>query len=214
MVDSSRPGCGLLDALQPSRVLAIIRGVRPDRLVDAAKVLADAGVTAMEVTLDTPGALEVLADCKAAVGARVLLGAGTVLDVGTATKAIQAGAQFLVSPHTDAAVIATARDAGLDVLPGALTPSEILSAYRMGATAVKVFPVSSMGGATYVRALREPLAGVPIIPVGGIELDDVEAYLQAGAVGVGLGASLVDRVLANQGRFEEIGARVRRLIAA
>jgi 2-dehydro-3-deoxyphosphogluconate aldolase/(4S)-4-hydroxy-2-oxoglutarate aldolase len=214
MLETTQPVSGILDALRPSGILAIIRGVRPEHLVATTRVLADAGVTAMEITLDTPGALEVLAECRAALGPGARLGAGTVLDARTADVAIRSGAQFLVSPHTDAGVISAARDAGVEVVPGALTPSEILAAVRLGATAVKVFPVSAVGGAAYVQALREPLRQVPLIPVGGIHLDGVGAYLRAGAVGVGLGASLVDRTLANQGRLDEIAERARRLVAA
>jgi 2-dehydro-3-deoxyphosphogluconate aldolase / (4S)-4-hydroxy-2-oxoglutarate aldolase len=170
-----------------ARLLAIVRYGAGGDLDPAIEALFAAGLPVVEVTLDTPGALEALARWRAA-GRTV--GAGTVVRPEQVDASAEAGASFVVTPGVLDPVIERARELGVDPVPGAFTPSEVLRASELGAVAVKVFPAST-GGPAHVRALRGPLPDVPLVPTGGIRIDDVTAYLEAGASCVGLGAALV-----------------------
>jgi len=188
---------GLRPARQPvpaaildGRVVAIARGLDPSRMVDIAGALIEGGVAAFEVTLNSRSALEAIAAVRAAFPAeRLLVGAGTVLDRVSAESAVGAGAQFLVMPHTDVGLIQWAAGRDLPVFPGAFTPTEILAAWRAGATAVKLFPASAVGPA-FVRELRGPLPEVPLIPTGGVTAESAPEFIRAGAIAVGLGSWL------------------------
>ena len=156
-----------------------------------AEALVAGGVRAFEVTLDSPDAIHAIRSlAERHADGSLLVGAGTVLDVASATAAIQAGARFLVSPHTDVELIAWAVGRGMPFFPGAFTASEILAAWRAGAAAVKLFPASAVGPA-YVREMRGPLASVPLIPTGGVTADNAAAFITAGALGVGVGSWLI-----------------------
>jgi len=176
----------------------------PDALLDA---LVAGGVESVEVTLNTPGALDTIGRWAARGVARV--GVGTVRTARQAAAAIDAGAQFLVTPTTVPAVLETARGRGVPVACGALTPTEIDLAWSGGADVVKVFPVSDAGGPGYLRAVSEPLDDVPLLPTGGVRVDDLAAYARAGAVGVGVGGSLVGEALVAAGDWEAVAARAR-----
>ena len=178
------------EAILDGRVVAIARGLDPSRMVDIAGALIDGGVGAFEVTLNSRSALDAIAAVRAAVPAgRLLVGAGTVLDRASAEAAVGAGAQFLVMPHTDLGLVEWAAGRGLPVFPGAFTPSEILAAWRAGATAVKLFPASAVGP-SFVRELRGPLPEIPLIPTGGVTAENAPDFIRAGAVAVGLGSWL------------------------
>jgi 2-dehydro-3-deoxyphosphogluconate aldolase/(4S)-4-hydroxy-2-oxoglutarate aldolase len=178
------------EAILDGRVIAIARGLDPSRMVDIAGALIDGGVGAFEVTLNSRSALDAIAAVRAAVPAgRLLVGAGTVLDGASAEAAVGAGAQFLVMPHTDLGLVEWAAGQGLPVFPGAFTPSEILAAWRAGATAVKLFPASAVGP-SFVRELRGPLPEIPLIPTGGVTAENAPDFIRAGAVAVGLGSWL------------------------
>jgi 2-dehydro-3-deoxyphosphogluconate aldolase/(4S)-4-hydroxy-2-oxoglutarate aldolase len=178
------------EAILGGRVVAIARGLDPSRMVEIAGALIDGGVGAFEVTLNSRSANDAIAAVRAAVPAgRLLVGAGTVLDRASAEAAVGAGAQFLVMPHTDLGLVAWAADRGLPVFPGAFTPSEILAAWRAGATAVKLFPASAVG-ASFVRELSGPLPEIPLIPTGGVTAENAPDFIRAGAVAVGLGSWL------------------------
>jgi 2-dehydro-3-deoxyphosphogluconate aldolase / (4S)-4-hydroxy-2-oxoglutarate aldolase len=173
-----------------ARVLGIVRfrsGGRIDHVLDA---LSDGGIASLEVTLDTPGALEAI---ERSAGAGRVVGAGTVRSPEEVAAAAGAGSAFVVSPVVSETVIEAANARGVDVLPGAFTPTEVARAVELGATAVKLFP-ASLGGPRYVRSLRGPFPDVPLVPTGGIAVNDVAAYLDAGASCVGLGGELVGRV--------------------
>ena len=173
------------------RVIAIGRRLEPGSIVAVAEALVAGGVRAFEVTLDSPDALTAIsALVHRYPDGSLLVGAGTVLDVAGATTAVRAGARFLVSPHTDVELIHWAVEQGLPVFPGALTPSEILAAWRAGASAVKLFPASAVGPA-YVREMRGPLAAIPLIPTGGVTAENAAAFIAAGALGVGVGSWLI-----------------------
>jgi len=177
----------LPDAVTDVRIIAILRRLPRARAVEVARALADAGVRAIELTIDSPDALEVIAEIAAIDG--VLAGAGTVLTIGDAENAIEAGASFLITPVVDTAVIGWAAERGIPIMPGAMTPTEASSAWSAGAAAVKLFPAGSLGP-EFVRAIRAPLPHIPLIPTGGVGAADVGPYLDAGAVAVALGSEL------------------------
>lgn len=176
-----------------TRVVAVLRGQDPDRVVQAGVALHDAGITCLEITFTTPRATEAIARLRELLPESAAPGAGTVLDSGQAKEALAAGATFLVSPAPCPDVVAAGVDAGVPVLPGAFTPGEVLAAWRSGASAVKVFPAASVGPG-HVRDLRAPLPDIPLVPTGGIRIDDAAVYLQAGAIAVGLGSSLTGKL--------------------
>lgn len=178
----------LLDALREQRLLAILRGADRAALVAAGLTLIDCGISCLEVSLTSTDALGAIDDLASKAGADALIGAGTVITADDLPRARDAGAQFVVTPGLCAAVD-EARAAGVPALVGAFTPSEVIAAAERGA-AVKLFP-ASCGGPEYLRAIRAPLSDIPIVPVGGVDLESVPAYLAAGAVAVGVGSPLL-----------------------
>jgi 2-dehydro-3-deoxyphosphogluconate aldolase/(4S)-4-hydroxy-2-oxoglutarate aldolase len=195
--------------IRDAGVIAIGRRLEPAGVVAVADALARGGVGAFEITLDDDRSLESLSrliDRFADSG--MLIGAGTILQRDAADAAIRAGARFLVMPHVDETLIRIALDAGIPVFPGAFSPSEILAAWRAGATAVKLFP-ASVAGATFVRELRGPFPDIGLIPTGGVTIETAPGFIAAGAVAVGLGGSLV-----GGGQPDVIERRARALVAA
>jgi 2-dehydro-3-deoxyphosphogluconate aldolase / (4S)-4-hydroxy-2-oxoglutarate aldolase len=170
-------------------VVAILRAADAGRFLEVGRVLYEAGVRAVEVTLTSAGALEAFARLREELPSDALLGVGTVRSAGDAERAVGAGATYLIAPDFRPEVVSWAVERGVPVVPGALTPTEIAAAWGAGATAVKVFPVSAVGGPAYLKAVRAPLPEVPLVPTGGVGIDDIGAYLAAGAVAVGIGSS-------------------------
>jgi 2-dehydro-3-deoxyphosphogluconate aldolase/(4S)-4-hydroxy-2-oxoglutarate aldolase len=185
----SRDAC--LSRIIDSGVVAVLRAPSGEMLVDVAEALAAGGVVAIEVTFTVPGAHRVLEEVASRLGERILLGAGTVLDAETARTALLAGAQFIVAPTVNLEVIRLCRRYGKAVMPGALTPTEVLSAWEAGADIVKVFP-SDMMGPGYLKALRGPLPQVRLMPTGGVNLNTAADFLRAGACALGVGGALVE----------------------
>lgn len=178
-----------LTGLARERLLVIIRGTDPEAAIRAALVLFGSGIRFLEVSLVTTDALLVIAEVARLAPDGCVLGAGTVLTREDVTRAAEAGARFMVTPAvTESVAESVAR--GVPVLAGAFTPTEVVTAMSLGATAVKLFP-SSIGGPAYLRALRDPLPGVPFVPVGGVDAALAADYLAAGAVAVGIGSPLV-----------------------
>jgi 2-dehydro-3-deoxyphosphogluconate aldolase/(4S)-4-hydroxy-2-oxoglutarate aldolase len=175
-------------------LIAIVRGRAAEHLDAALDVLVDAGLRSLEITLNTPGALDALRRARARFGADIALGAGTVRGVDAARAAVDAGARYLVSPHTDLAIGQVAQAAGVAWLPGALTPTEIVAAWTAGADAVKLFP-ARLGGPRYLKDLREPLDDIPIVPTGGITAQSIVDWFAAGAAAVGAGGPLMGDAL-------------------
>ncbi len=189
----SRGRVALPESITSSGVVAIARGADPDRASTIALALLRGGISAFEMTLNEPQdkALEAIRQVATRYsGSELLLGAGTVLTIDAAKRAVEAGARFLVSPHTDPELIKWAVQAGIPVLPGAFTASEILLAWGAGATAVKLFPASVVG-ARGLREIRGPLPDIPIVPTGGVSAETAGAFIEAGAVAVGAGGWLV-----------------------
>ena len=199
----------LLDLLGARRLLAIVRGDDPAAALRSIAVLAEEGVTLMEVSLSGADALSVIRQAASALGDGVHLGAGTVLTARDAVAARDAGATFVCTPGLGEGVDEALR-LGLPVLAGAMTPSEVIAATARGAAAVKLFPASA-GGPSYLRALRDPFPAVPFVPVGGVGLDSVPAYLEAGAVAVGLGSPLLGDA-PHGGDLDDLRRRVRRAL--
>jgi 2-dehydro-3-deoxyphosphogluconate aldolase/(4S)-4-hydroxy-2-oxoglutarate aldolase len=183
----------LTHALRSHRLLAILRGPDPDAALAALLALADAGVALIEVSLTGADALATIRQARAALGADFALGAGTVLTVEDVQRATDAGAGFLVTPAI-APSLAEAARLGVPVLAGALTPSEVVAANTGGAVGVKLFP-ASLGGPTYLGALRDPFPHTDFIPVGGVDADSAPAYLERGAIAVGVGSPLLGDAL-------------------
>jgi 2-dehydro-3-deoxyphosphogluconate aldolase/(4S)-4-hydroxy-2-oxoglutarate aldolase len=184
-------------------IVAILRFSSSDQLANVARALFEGGVDVIEVTLTIPNALEVLAAVKKDLGSRVLLGAGTVLDPQTARAAVLAGAEFIVSPSLNPEVIRLCHRYDKVVMPGAFTPTEILAAWEAGADVVKVFP-SDCVGPGYLKALRGPFPQIRLMPTGGVNLETLPAFIQAGACAVGVGGSLVELQAIRDGNFDRL----------
>jgi 2-dehydro-3-deoxyphosphogluconate aldolase/(4S)-4-hydroxy-2-oxoglutarate aldolase len=198
----------VVERLRAGGVIAILRLAAAGDLVPAAEAIAAGGVTAIEFTLTTPGAVRALGPARAQLGPGVALGVGTVLTREKAEEAIAAGAEFVVAPNLCPVVIDACRAAGVPVIPGAFSPTEVAAAWDAGASLVKVFPVGSVGP-RYIRDLRGPFPDIPMVPTGGVSLDGVAAYLQAGAAAVGVGSEMVPKDLLARRAFPEITARAR-----
>lgn len=185
-----------------SGIVAVIRADSPELAATIARGLDGTAVDSVEITMTVPDAVELIRDLSHELS--VPIGAGTVTETTAVEVAVGAGARFIVSPGFLSDVVETALAAGVPVVPGALTPTEVMTAWQAGATAVKVFPVASVGGPAYVRSIRAPLPHIPLVVSGGIRPDEVDSYLEAGALGVSLGSSLVDAATAAAGDVEAV----------
>jgi 2-dehydro-3-deoxyphosphogluconate aldolase/(4S)-4-hydroxy-2-oxoglutarate aldolase len=196
--------------LTETGVVAIARAASTARVGAAVETLVTSGITCIELTMTMPGAIEAIAMLVKQFGASACIGAGTVLTRDQARACIDAGAAFLVAPSAVPEVVDVALADGVPCLPGALTPSEVVAAWNAGAAAVKLFP-ASIGGAQYLRDIRAPLPDIPLIPTGGVGIDDVAGYLAAGAVAVGLGSPLFGDALTG-GDLGALADRASRLL--
>jgi 2-dehydro-3-deoxyphosphogalactonate aldolase len=198
------------DVIRTRPLVAILRGIRPEDAAAIGDALADAGFLCLEVPLNSPRPLETIAALRARFDGRLLVGAGTVLNPAEVGAVAAAGGQLIISPNTDTAVIAAAKQAGLVSVPGFFTPSEAFAALAAGADALKLFPAETAGPATLkaIRAVLPP--GVPVLPVGGIEPDAMAAWRAAGASGFGIGSALY-RPGAGA---DEVAARAKAFVAA
>jgi 2-dehydro-3-deoxyphosphogluconate aldolase / (4S)-4-hydroxy-2-oxoglutarate aldolase len=203
-----------LEQLAVVPVVAILRAGDARRFLEVGRVLYEGGVRAIEVTLTSRGALEAFGRLREELPADALLGVGTVRSAADAERALDVGATYLVAPDFRPEMVAFAVERGIPVVPGALTPTEVAAAWAAGATAVKVFPVSAVGGPGYVKAIRAPLPEVPLVPTGGVGVDDVGAYLAAGAAAVGIGSPLLGDAGDPDGDLAGLADRARRAVAA
>lgn len=209
MTDDSAPLDAVSAAVVNSGIVAILRAPTADYFAAVAEVLADNGITAMEVTLTSRGALEALAGLRRQLPASVAIGAGTVLTADDAKASADAGAEFLVSPVLDVDLV---RGAGLPVYPGTYTPTELYAAHRAGAPLVKVFPASSLGP-RWLSDVRGPLPQVNVMPTGGVKIEDIADWLFAGAKAVGLGGPLVGDAVTG-GSLTALANRARHAVSA
>jgi len=191
-------------------IVPIVRAESSASAIRAVEAIINGGIRAAEITMTTPGALQALEKLADELGERIVLGAGTVLDPETARACILAGAQFIVTPTLRPATIEVARRYSRVVIPGALTPTEVLTAWEAGADMVKVFPCDNVGGPKYIKALKAPLPQVEMIPTGGVNLETAGAFLKAGACAVAVGSELVDSASVRAGRFDVIEERARK----
>ncbi|KTG07767.1 2-dehydro-3-deoxyphosphogluconate aldolase [Haloprofundus marisrubri] len=195
-------------------VVGIVRGVDADRTIEVVDALVDGGVDTVEITADTAGVLDTLDAVTSTFDrSEALVGAGTVLDSETARAVLLAGASFVVTPSFDPGVVETCNRYGAVVAPGVQTPTEAVRAYEAGADLLKIFPASSLGP-DYVRSLGGPLPQLPLVPTGGVSLDNVEAYIDAGAAAVGVGSSLVDTEAIAAGEYDVLTERAAQFRAA
>lgn len=195
-----------LSRVLESGIVAILRAPSGELLGDVAEALFEGGIDIIEVTFTVPGALDILKELRERLGDRILLGAGSVLDVETARSAILAGAEFIVSPVVNTDVIQLCNRYDKMVMPGAFTPTEVLTAWEAGADIIKVFP-ADIGGPAHLKALHGPLPHVRLMPTGGVNLDTLQSFVDAGACAVGLGSALVEKKAVADGDME----RIRRL---
>lgn len=198
-----------LARIRATGIVPIIRTPSADEALAVAEAIRAGGLDVVEVTMSVPGAIEVIAQLSRRFGPDVVLGAGTVLDPATARACREAGARFILSPSFDAETVAWCRQERLPIMPGALTPTEVVQAWKAGAAMVKVFPCNAVGGASYVKALQAPLPHIELLPTGGVSLATVADFFHAGASAVGAGADLVDLARIRAGDAAAVTARAR-----
>ena len=202
-----------LNLITESGLVVIMRADEPRGLSEAARALVEGGIRALEVTITTPKALELIRQLADELREKALVGVGSVLDAETARAAILSGAEFLVCPVINPEVIGIANRYGKVVIPGAFTPTEIVAAQTAGADLIKIFPAEVLGP-QYVKAVKAPLPQVRLVPTGGITLENIGLYLKAGATALGVGGSLVNRKILAEGRFKELTALAEKFTAA
>src|ERR1700730_16514195 len=193
-------------------IVAVVRSPDSQQLVEVARALADGGVSVVEITMSVPNALDVLRQTRQLLGDRVLLGAGTVLDPETARAVLLAGAEYVVAPTVNLDVIRLCQRYDKLVMPGAFTPTEILTAWEAGADIVKVFPADVVGPA-FFKAMRGPLPQIRLMPTGGVDLKSAAAFLKAGACCLGIGGQLVDPILVAARQFDRIRELAQQYVA-
>jgi 2-dehydro-3-deoxyphosphogluconate aldolase/(4S)-4-hydroxy-2-oxoglutarate aldolase len=181
------------DKIVEIAIVPVVRAPSPRQALLAAGAVAAGGIPIVEITMTVPGAVGVIEELARTMGTHVLLGAGTVLDAETAQRCFDAGAEFLVSPGFDRETVELARRLGKLVMPGALTATEVITAFKAGADFVKVFPCGNVGGPAYIRSLKAALPQIPMIPTGGVNLETAAEFLRAGASALGIGGELVSK---------------------
>jgi len=208
-----RPKSEVIRLLRDPGIIAVVRAPKSELVIPLARALLEGGVIAIEITMTTPNAIETIRAASAAIGRDALLGVGTVLDAATATAAIQAGAEFVVSPVTRKEIADAAHALDRPVMLGAYTPTEAQTAFEAGADFIKIFPADTLGPA-YIKALRAPLPHLQIVPTGGVDLNTIGPFLKAGCVAVGAGSSLVPAEALKNSNWPEVTALARAFVAA
>lgn len=195
-------------------LVPIVRAPSPEDALQAVEAIIAGGLGIAEITMTVPNALRVMETLAASVGDRVLLGAGTILDAESCRAAMLAGAQFIVTPSLDVRVIEMARRYSKPVVPGALTPTEVVTAWQAGADMVKVFPAAPVGGPKYIKALKGPLPQIDLVPTGGVNLQNAPEFIKAGASAVAVGGELVDIKALREKNLEVITSNARQFVDA
>jgi 2-dehydro-3-deoxyphosphogluconate aldolase/(4S)-4-hydroxy-2-oxoglutarate aldolase len=194
-------------------IIPVVRAASPQEARLAVEAVRAGGIPIVELTMTVPGAIGLIAEVTKAMGSEVLVGAGTVLDADTAERCIQAGAQFIVSPGFDAATVDRAKRSGILMMAGALTPTEVITAWKAGSDFVKIFPCGAVGGPKYLKALKAPLPQVPMVPTGGVNLETAADFIRAGADALGIGGELVSASALASGKTEGITQAARQYLA-
>lgn len=204
----------VLERIKSIGIIPVVRASSGDEALQAVEAIKAGGLSVLEITMTVPGAVGIIEKIVARYGDEVLVGAGTVLNAETAKDCLRAGAQFVVSPALNLETIAFCRDAGCAIMPGALTPTEVVTAWSAGADMVKVFPCGAMGGASYIKSLKAPLPQIELVPTGGVSLSTAASFIEAGAAAIGVGADLVDIKAIREGQSERITETTRAYIEA
>jgi 2-dehydro-3-deoxyphosphogluconate aldolase/(4S)-4-hydroxy-2-oxoglutarate aldolase len=204
----------VLNTLKGGGLVPVIRADSAEVAVRVTDALVEGGIRTIEITMTVPDALLAIRSVASRFGQEVLLGAGTVTDRSMALAALDAGAEFLVSPCLVPEVIASAQERAVAVLPGAMTPTEVFSAWSLGGDIIKVFPASHAGGAGYLKALKGPFPQIDLLPTGGVNLDTIAAFIEAGAVAVGVGGELVLKSAIAAGAFDRLTVLARQFVEA
>lgn len=194
-------------------IVPVVRASSPRQAIAAAEAVAEGGIPVVEITMTVPGAVDVIRELAKSNAGGVLIGAGTVLDPEAAKRCIDAGAQFLVSPALNVETIEFAVKENILIMAGALTPTEIVKAWKTGSDFVKVFPCGQVGGAKYIKALKGPLPQIPLVPTGGVNLNTAAEFLEAGAEALGVGSELVQADALKSGKVEVIVETARKFVA-
>ena len=202
----------IIEKIKEIGVLPVIRANSADEARQIVEAVRIGGITTVEVTMTVPNAVELISDLVKNYGEEILIGAGTVLDAETARQCVEAGAKFIISPALNFETIKFCNAREIVVMPGALTPTEIVAAWNAGADFVKVFPASAMGGASYLKSLKAPLPHIKLIPTGGVSLKTAADFFRAGAEAVGVGADLVDLPALREGRTHSISETARQYV--
>jgi 2-dehydro-3-deoxyphosphogluconate aldolase/(4S)-4-hydroxy-2-oxoglutarate aldolase len=193
-------------------LVPVVRAQSADEAMKVVDAIREGGVTVLEITMTVPGALGVMEQVSKRFGADVLLGAGTVLDPETARACMLAGARFIVCPTLNPATIEMCRRYSVPVMPGALTPTEVLAAWTAGADVVKVFPCGALGGASYIKSLKAPLPQIEMIPTGGVSVKTAADFIKAGSLALGVGADLVDTQAIRDGNARAVTEKAREYV--
>jgi len=204
----------VLERIKSIGIIPVVRASSGDEALAAVEAIKAGGLSVLEITMTVPGAVGIIEQVAKRYGDEVLVGAGTVLNAETARDCLAAGAQFIVSPALNLETIAFCRDAGCAIMPGALTPTEVVTAWSAGADMVKVFPCGAMGGASYIKSLKAPLPQIELVPTGGVSLTTAASFIQAGSAAIGVGADLVDIKAIRAGQSERITETTRAYIEA
>src|SRR5208283_4434998 len=204
----------ILAAITRIGIVPIVRTDSAEGAIKAIEAMYRGGIRAAEITMTVPGAIKALEKLSDQFGDKMVLGAGTVLDPETARACMLAGAQFFVTPALRLSTIEMAKRYSKVVFPGALTPTEVLTAWEAGADAVKIFPCGNVGGPKYIKALKGPFPKIEMIPTGGVNLETAGEFLKAGACAVAVGGELVDAKLIRDGRYDLIEEKARQYLAA
>lgn len=202
----------ILSQLLQYKIIAIIRGAQPTDVLPIVQALSDGGVKAVEITLNSKDALQLISKISESLQDKMLVGAGTVLDAASASAAIEAGAQFIIAPSVDIETIQLTKQKGRVSIPGAFTATEIVTAYKAGADLIKVFPASNP---QYIKDLMGPLSHIPMIPTGGINLENIREFKKAGGVAFGIGSSLVDtKQTITKAYLEQLTSKAKQFVQA
>lgn len=203
----------ILTSITGIGIVPVVRTSTAEQAINAIDAIYAGGIRAAEITMTVPGAIQALEKVAAKFGDKIMLGAGTVLDPETCRICFLAGAQFIVTPSLRVSVIEMAQRYSKPIMPGALTPTEVVTAWEHGADIVKIFPAGNMGGPKYIKALKGPLPHIEMIPTGGVNLETAGEFLKAGACAVAVGGELVDGKTLKEGRYDVITERSRQYLA-
>ena len=202
----------VLETIRRIGIIPVVRAKSADEAMQAIDAIREGGISILEITMTVPGAIGVMEQLARRFGAEVVLGAGTVLDAETARACILAGARFVVSPALNLGTIEMCRRYSVAVIPGALTPTEVVAAWSAGADVVKIFPCGAVGGASYIKSLKAPLPHVEMIPTGGVSVKTAADFIKAGSMALGVGADLVDTAAIRDGNAKSVTEKAREYV--